>query len=216
MNAPVAALLVALWAVASDEAPARADVPPPGFSALFNGKDLTGWWGLSTEDPRNWMALRPAELQKKREESLKDVAEHWRVENGELVNDGRGLYLTTERNFRDFELWIDYKTVAKADSGIYLKGTPQVQIWDNPIGSGGLYNDNNQPRRNVDRPVGEWNSFVIIMRNGYVTVIENGVQVVDRVKMNSINGLPETGTIELQHHNSPLWFKDIYIRELPD
>ncbi|HON09150.1 MAG TPA: DUF1080 domain-containing protein, partial [Verrucomicrobiota bacterium] len=76
--------------------------PPPGFKALFNGRDLTGWWGAGTEDPRKWMALPSDELKKKKESSLSDIAKHWRVENGELVNDGNGLYLTTEQNFRDF------------------------------------------------------------------------------------------------------------------
>ena len=49
-------------------------------------------------------------------------AKHWRVENGELVNDGNGAYLTTDKDYGDIELLIEYKTVAKADSGIYLRG----------------------------------------------------------------------------------------------
>ena len=59
-----------------------------------------------------------------------DAKKHWTVENGELVNDGNGAYLTTDKDFGDIELLIDYKTVPKADSGIYLRATPQVQIWD--------------------------------------------------------------------------------------
>ena len=51
-------------------------------------------------------------------------------ENGELVNDGNGPFATTERDYGDIELRLEYRTVAKADSGIYLRGTPQVQIWD--------------------------------------------------------------------------------------
>jgi len=237
MNAPVAALLVALWAVASDEAPARADVPPPGFSALFNGKDLTGWWGLSTEDPRNWMALRPAELQKKREESLKDVAEHWRVENGELVNDGRGLYLTTERNFRDFELWIDYKTVAKADSGIYLKGTPQVQIWDSTTeggkwdrgadkGSGGLWNNRpgspgKDPLVLADKPFGQWNHLRIIQCGSRTWVWLNEKQVVNgAILENYFDKTRQTpivpaGPIQLQTHGGEIRWRSIFLREIP-
>jgi len=237
MNAPVAALLVALWAVASDEAPARADVPPPGFSALFNGKDLTGWWGLSTEDPRNWMALRPAELQKKREESLKDVAEHWRVENGELVNDGRGLYLTTERNFRDFELWIDYKTVAKADSGIYLKGTPQVQIWDSTKeggkwdrgadkGSGGLWNNRpgspgKDPLVLADKPFGQWNHLRIIQCGSRTWVWLNEKQVVNgAILENYFDKTRQTpivpaGPIQLQTHGGEIRWRNVFLREIP-
>ena len=165
--------------------------PPAGFTALFNGKDLTGW-------------KHDAEVEK-----------HWKVAQGAITYDGKNENLRTEKNYRNFILMLHWKIEKGGDSGIYLRGKPQVQIWDNPIGSGGLYNDNNKPTRNVDRPVGQWNHFIIIMRNGYVTVIENGIQVVDRVKMNSIDGLPEEGPIELQHHGSPLGFKDIYVRELP-
>ena len=79
---------------------------------------------------------------------------HWTVENGELVNDGNGPYATTDDEYGDMELRLEYKTVSKADSGIYLRGTPQVQIWDwnqifDPkrptrrphLGSGGLFNN---------------------------------------------------------------------------
>ena len=104
--------------------------PPAGFTPLFNGNDLSGWWGADTEDPRKYMALSPEDFQKKHDASLDDIRQHWRVENGELVNDGKGLYLTTDKYYGDFELLIDYKTVPLADSGIYLRGCPQVQIWE--------------------------------------------------------------------------------------
>ena len=110
--------------------PAPSNQPPPGFHALFNGTDLTGWWGASTEDPRKYMAEPPAEFQKKHDASLGDIRQHWSAQNGELVNDGHGLYLTTDKFYGDFELLVDYKTVPLADSGIYLRGCPQVQIWD--------------------------------------------------------------------------------------
>ena len=145
-----AAALVALLFVSLSSA--EAGKPPKGFTALFNEKDLSGWWGLKTEDPAKWMALSPEELAKKKAESLKDIAKHWSVNGEELVNDGHGLYLSTEKNYGDFELLVDYKTVAKADSGIYLRGIPQVQIWDYTKeggkwnigadkGSGGLWNN---------------------------------------------------------------------------
>ena len=95
--------------------------PPKGFTALFNGKDLTGWWGLKTEDPAKWMALSPEKLAEKKKASLEDIRKHWSVEDGVLVNDGHGLYLSTEKNYGDFVLLVDYKTVPKADSGIYFE-----------------------------------------------------------------------------------------------
>jgi hypothetical protein len=164
---------------------------PPGFTALFNGRDLAGW-------------RHDAEVEK-----------HWRVVDGVLTYDGKNDSLRTEKNYRNFILMLRWKIGKGGDSGIYLRGKPQVQIWDNPIGSGGLYNDGIDPRRNVDKPVGEWNQFIIIMRGKRVTVIENGVQVVDGAVMNSIGGMPDEGPIELQHHGSALWFKDIFVRELP-
>ena len=162
---------------------------PPGFTPLFNGKDLAGW------------------------KHDAEVESHWKVVDGILTYDGKGNSLVTDRDYKDFVLMVDWKIDKGGDSGIYLHGQPQVQIWDNPIGSGGLYNDNNQPKKNVDRPVGQWNHFTIIMINNRVTVIENGIRVVNNLPMHSINGVPPTGTIELQHHNHPLWFRNIYIRE---
>src|SRR5262245_22555080 len=90
--------------------------PPPGFEPLFNGRDLTGWYGWGTKDPALLRAMSPDErsLYKKRSvegglpgaESTEHINAHWRVENGELVNDGKGLYLTTEKDYGDFELWV--------------------------------------------------------------------------------------------------------------
>ena len=126
--------------------------PPKGFNALFNGKDLTGWRGGDTFDRRKWLAMPDAERAKRNEEWTADMRKHWTAENDEFVNDGQGKYATTEKDYGDFELLIDYKTVAKADSGIYLRGVPQVQIWDftkeggkwnigADKGSGGLWNN---------------------------------------------------------------------------
>jgi len=107
-----------------------APTPPAGFTSLFNGEDLKGWWGAETEDPRKYMALEPEAFKKKHDGSLDNIREHWRAENDQLINDGEGLYLTTDKYYGDFELLIDYRTVPLADSGIYLRGCPQVQIWD--------------------------------------------------------------------------------------
>ena len=143
-------LLIALLFVATF---AQAEMKvPEGFSPLFNGKDLKGWWGAKTENPAKYMSLPEDKFKAKKEKSLKDIKAHWSVEGDELVNDGKGLYLTTEKYYGDFELLLDYKTVAKADSGIYLRGIPQVQIWDwtkeggkwkhgADKGSGGLWNN---------------------------------------------------------------------------
>lgn len=209
--------------------------PPPGFVALFNGKDLSGWWGAGTEDPRKYMALPSEEFAKKREASLADINKHWRVENGELVNDGNGLYLTTDKFYGDFELLVDYKTVPKADSGIYLRGIPQVQIWDYTKeggkwnigadkGSGGLWNNSpgapgKDPLVLADKPFGEWNHFRIRMVGSRVTVWLNEKLVVDNAILeNYFNRkipVPPKGPIQLQTHGGEIRWRNVFLREIP-
>jgi hypothetical protein len=112
-----------------------------------------------------------------------------------------------------------------------------VQIWDSDNlgkgleadvgkGSGGLWNNIDpgdkakQPLKRADKPVGEWNTFHIIMVGNEVTVKLNGELVVDKGKLRNYwddgkKPLPATGPIELQFHGDPLEFKNIYIKELP-
>ncbi len=223
-------LLVALtgFAFAEDSA------PPAGFTALFNGKDLTDWWGASTEDPKKYLALTPEDFAKKRTASLADIQKHWSVANGELINDGHGLYLTTDKNYGNFEFMIDYKTVPKADSGIYLRGVPQVQIWDTTDkgkfgigadkGSGGLWNNSagapgKDPLVKADKPFGEWNKVHIKMVGDNVTVTFNDKLVVDNAKMENYfdrkGGMPKVGPIQLQTHGGEIRWRNVFIKELP-
>src|ERR1051326_1090999 len=122
-----------------------------GFIPLFNGKDRAGWRGGDTFDHRKYLDM-PADKRAEQDEKwTADMKAHWSVEGDELVNDGHGKYATTEKDYGDFELLLEYKTVPKADSGIYLRGVPQVQIWDSTEqakfsmgadkGSGGLWNN---------------------------------------------------------------------------
>ena len=215
--------------------------PPQGFISLFNGKNLDGWWGLKTEDPAKWMALPAEKLEEKKKASLEDIKKHWTVKDGVIVNDGKGLYLSTEENFGNFELYVDYKTVAKADSGIYLRGVPQVQIWDYTKeggkwkigadkGSGGLWNNGKAgaPGRDplvlADKPLGQWNTFHITMMGDIVTVVLNDKLVVDKPPLNNFwdRGTPiekrkpliKKGPIQLQPHGGEISWRNIYLKEL--
>src|SRR6266566_628354 len=126
----LAAAVVGLFVLCAATSLPAADSPPPGFSALFNGSDLTGWRGGESFDHRQWLALPEAKRVAMVKEWTTDLRKHWRAENSELVNDGGGLFAVSEKDYGDFELLVEYKTVAKADSGIYLRGCPQVRIWD--------------------------------------------------------------------------------------
>ncbi|WCJ61226.1 DUF1080 domain-containing protein [Fontisphaera persica] len=215
---------------------ALAAAPPPGFVALYNGRDLSGWWGTGDTDPRTYIFLSPAEYAKRREASLPNIQRHWQAAGEELVNDGQGLFLTTEKFFRDIELLIDYKTVPRADSGIYLKGTPQIQIWDytdtNKFrlgahkGSGGLWNNSpgapgKDPLVLADKPFGEWNHFRILQLGTRTTVYLNDQLVVDNAIMENYFDrtrkmpLPPFGPIQLQTHGGEIRWRHIFVREIP-
>ena len=186
---------------------AAENVAPAGFTPLFNGKDLSGWYGWSTQDPTDLWKMTAEELAAYKKKSVEGgltdkkgaptdehINAHWKVENGEIVNDGHGLYLTTDKDYGDFELLVEYKALPEGDSGVYLRGVPQVQIWDTTKGdprglgqdkgSGGLWNNRKgspgkDPSKKMDKPFGEWNSFKITMIGERVTVVFNGETVVD-------------------------------------
>ncbi len=201
--------------------PSAANEPPDGFVALFNGRDLTGWQGLAGDPPQRagWNAGELAAAQAAADERMRA---HWRVDGGVLRFDGQGDNLCTVREYEDFELLVDWRIGKGGDSGIYLRGTPQVQIWDNPLGSGGLYNNQahpSQPLLVADAPVGHWNTFRILLVGDRVTVYLNRVLVVDQVPLENYwdrgQPLAARGSIELQSHKTPLSFRNIFIRELP-
>ena len=196
------------------------NTPPPGFTALFNGKNLQGWKGLVSDPPhRALMTVEQlAEAQKKADAG---AFAHWKAVGGVITYDGKDNSLCTVKDYRDFEMLVDWKIEPGGDSGIYLRGSPQIQIWDNPLGSGGLYNNQKNPSNPTvvaDNPTTQWNRFRILMVNEHVTVFLNNQLVVNNVLMENYwerdKPIYRTGQIELQHHNSPLGFKNIYIRDL--
>jgi hypothetical protein len=209
--------------------------PPEGFTALFNGKDLTGWHGMGDFDPRQLWAMNQEERAAKHEQDLALFKRHWTVEHGELVNDGHGPYATTDKDYGDIELRVDYKTVAQADSGIYLRATPQIQIWDYTEaggkwnigadkGSGGLWNNSpgtagKDPLVLADKPFGEWNQFRIRQIGDKTTVYLNGKKVVDHAVMENFwdrsKPLWAQGPIQLQTHGGEIRWRNIFIREIP-
>jgi hypothetical protein len=230
--AVLAFVLVSLaYAATSAGAEQALNKPPKGFIALFNGKDLTGWKGLLKgpyDNPSRRAKLSPEKLKQLQKEADEDMRAHWKVADGALVFDGKGRSLCTAKDYGDFEMLVDWKILKDGDSGIYLRGSPQVQIWDTDltrvgaqVGSGGLYNNRDNPSKplkKADKPVGQWNTFRIIMVGERVTVYLNDVLVVDNVVLENYweRGKPiyPNGQIELQSHGSLLEFRNIYIREI--
>jgi len=227
------AVLGVAWSAWAGDVPQRPlNQPPQGFVALFNGKDLTGWKGLLKgpyDNPAKRAALSPDESAKLQQEADENMRAHWKAADGIIVFDGKGRSLCTAKDYGDFEMLVDWKILKAGDSGIYLRGSPQVQIWDTAnrvvgaqVGSGGLYNNQknpSKPTKVADKPVGEWNSFRIFMIGEKVTVILNDELVVDNVVMENYwerdKPIYPTGQIELQNHGNFLYFRNIYIREIP-
>ena len=228
-----ATLLAPAATVQSASAGQSDNVPPSGFTAVWNGRDLSGWWGASTEDPRKYLALPPEEFRKKHDSSLENIRQHWSVRDGELVNDGKGLFLTTDASYGDFELLVDYKTVPLADSGVYLRGCPQVQIWDSTEqakfalgankGSGGLWNNSpgapgKDPLVKADNPFGQWNHLRIVMTGSRVWVWLNDRQTVNGAVMENYydrkTPVPPRGPIQLQTHGGEIRWRNVFLREI--
>ncbi len=243
----ISSLLILSLALSSA---AFAAEPPKGFTPLFNGKDLAGWYGWGTKDPRELLAMTPEQLAEYKQKSIEgglpagksgadNITAHWKVEGDEIVNDGKGLYLTTDQNYGDVELLVEYKALPDGDSGIYLRGVPQVQIWDSTKGdprglgqdkgSGGLWNNEKgsagkDPLVNADKPLGEWNQVRIVMVGSRVTVRLNDKLVVDHAILENyfdkkkpaelrLPILPR-GPIQLQTHGSEIRWRNIFVREI--
>jgi len=205
---------------------------PAGFTALFDGKTLANWKGVTTDEgfdnPKVRQAATPEKRVAMQKIADKGMNEHWHVENGTLFFDGyRGGYsLATAKDYRDFEMFVDWRILSvEGDSGLYLRGSPQVQIWDAHnqwhIGSGGLYNNQKGPSQALsiaDKIVGDWNRFFVRMQGEKVSVWLNGAKVVDDVVLENYwdRSLPifPVEQIELQCHGDPIEFRNIFIREL--
>jgi hypothetical protein len=243
-----------LGGIAAAESPAA----PAGFETLFNGRDLAGWYGWGTRDPADLQRMSEAERADYKRKSIaggltdaqgRDAGDHleahWKVVDGVLVNDGRGLYLTSDRDYGDFELLVEYAMQPLGDSGVYLRGIPQVQIWDwteekkFPLGadkgSGGLWNNTGTgkfPHKRMDKPFGEWNTLRIKMIGEQVTVWLNGEMVVDAAPLDNFfarqrkapeplpagfmpDPVPARGPIQLQTHGSEIRWRNVFLREIP-
>lgn len=226
-------LLVALTLGLSRPPTTSTTAPAETFEPLFNGQDLTGWHGVPHIDPRKVDAMPEAEREAQLQVWTDEARQHWRVEDGLLINDGAGPYLATNESYEDFELKLSYRIETGTDSGVYLRGSPQVQIWDpqdeskrqygGEKGSGGLWNNSpgapgKDPLVRADRPAGEWNDLRIVMVDDLVTVWLNDQLVVDHAMMENYfdreSPMFERGPIILQTHGGETAWRDISLRRI--
>ena len=199
-----------------------------GFVSLFNGVDLTGWKAL-VENPIARSKMTEEQLNAAQKAANEKTKGDWIVKDGLLVFTGHGDNLATDKKYADFEMYVDWKITEKGDAGIYLRGSPQVQIWDTSrrdagaqVGSGGLYNNEknaSKPLVVADNKIGEWNRFHIIMKGEKVTVWLNGILVTDNIPLENYwdrkQPIFPKEQIELQAHGTYVAYKNIYLRELP-
>lgn len=219
----IAAALALLWISllqgCSDTSPRTASVNEP--RPLFDGNTLSGWQGL-VGNPYSRAEMSSEPLLEAQAQADLHMRKHWSIEDATLIFDGHGSHLCTIEDFGDFVLELEWMIEPGGDSGIYLRGSPQVQIWDieqHPEGSGGLYNNQqgaSLPLVAADHPPGQWNHFRIEMRGEQVTVDLNGQRVVEAVPLenywNRELPLPDRGPIELQSHGSRLQFRNLTIQ----
>ena len=208
---------------------------PAGFTTLFDGKPeqlAANWKGVTTREKFDNPVVRQAATAAKRADMQKFADEHmfkhWSVRNGVLFFDGfkGGYSLATKKDYKDFEMFVDWRILSvTGDSGLYLRGSPQVQIWDAHnqwhIGSGGLYNNKKNPDKALsiaDNLVGTWNTFRVKMVGEKVWVWLNGTLVVDNTTLENYwdrsKPIFPVEQIELQCHGDPIEFRNIFIKEL--
>jgi len=197
--------------------------PPPGFVALFNGHDLSGW-KVPEGDNGHWKvvdgvidydALSEAKGEKHlwtdREWGNFVLLVDWRMKDTPYINPNVPIILPSGLHKKDAEGQEIHMSVPDSDSGILLRGKvkSQVNIWCWPIGSGEVYGYRMDPSMppavraavtptsNADRNIGEWNSFRITLRGERLTVVLNGIEVIHEAEL---PGIPARGPIGLQHH----------------
>ncbi len=209
-----------------------------GWVLLFDGKDFNGWRQVNSDGmAKNWV--------------IEDNA--MKVFTGEGKKPGQGSngdIIYSKKKFKNFELSVDWKTSKMGNSGIFFNvrevpgqaiyyAAPEVQVLDNVDATdnklanhlaGSLYDMIAADPKTV-KPAGEWNNIVIIVKDGKVTHIQNGVKVVEyelwtpewdamvaKSKFRTFpgfnEGISKEGYIGLQDHGYPIWFRNIKIREL--
>lgn len=198
--------------------------PEDGFTSLFDGKDLSHWV-IPEGDNGHWKIVDGVIDYDARSEAktAKDLVSkesfgdyvlklEWRIKETPFINPNIPYVLPDGTHARGVDGKELKLALPDSDSGVFIKypnTRAQVNIWCWPAGSGEVYGYRMDPsmpaavragvtpRTKADKPVGEWNEFEITVKKDRLTVVLNGVTVIDNAQL---PGLPETGPIALQHH----------------
>lgn len=150
-----------------------------GWKPLLSGKDVSGWHGMSSAK-NDWFSttaiLWDRLLGPTRLSAVPGPAPGGVILNGQ----GRTVNLVTDEKFGDMELYVEFMVPKGSNSGVYLHGLYEVQVFDSwgstesmtSSDCGGIYHrwiDNHgvggsAPSRNASRRPGEWQSFYIWFR----------------------------------------------------
>ena len=214
--------LAAIWPVlATHNFVDRKEQPQelePGFTSLFNGKDLSGWGYRRTSDKmrksrERWLGRSPENApawplvdKPVAFEGLKSSPDgRYAAINGRLVvttpSEGRAIQQlwTTEEFTGDFVLKLEFRATPNADSGVFIRG-PQLQCRDFPLAG---------PYKNLKRfRQGDWNELVITVKDSVANCTCNGEVIEEALK------IPESGPIGLEGDRGQLEYRRLQIKRL--
>jgi len=182
-------------------APSLKRTKPPVWGkaeSIFNGKDLTGWHALGTNQ--------------------------WVVENGVLKSPHSGANLVTDKLYNDFKLHIEFRIPEGSNSGVYLRGRYEIQVEDGDTTHpeadrlGGIYGFI-APSEKAGKKAGEWQSYDVTLTGRLVTVALNGTTIICNREIPGITGGAldskegEPGPLQIQGDHGPIEYRNITIAE---
>lgn len=185
-----------------------------GWIALFDGKDLDGWKSFPEDRPNSW-----------------------KVKDGILTSTfkegGHGSNIATEKKFKDFEIYYEYRVPKNGNSGVFLRGQYEIQVIDDhgvpaekpkDWGNGGIYGQK-APSKNASKPLGEWQANYAKIVGKKITVFVNGEKVIDEFEPPKATHLygelgvkdgDPTGPILLQGDHKPIEYRYVMIKPIEE
>jgi hypothetical protein len=161
------------WSLVGKRAPALVHTAAVQWGkavTLFDGRDFAGW---RFSDPK--------------------AAGSWKVEDGTLVSNGHGSEIISIPEFEDFRLHLEFNAGPTSNSGIFLRGRYEVQIETDSASeppshhTGGIYGFLD-PTPEQPRMADKWQSFDITFIGRVVTVVQNGITIIDHKEIPGITG----------------------------